>query len=207
MTQRRIGLTGGIATGKSTVARYLEGVHHLPVMDADVYAREAVQPGSPILEAIGRHFGPAVLKDDGTLNRRALGDVVFQDAAARLWLEHQIHPYVRYSFQRDCDPAAPVVLLVVPLLFEAGFTDQVSEIWVVTCDESTQRQRLRLRDQLTDVAITARLASQWPLARKVALADVVLVNDGDLADLFCAVDRALGRPAVAAADGGLEGAV
>ncbi|MBF2098101.1 MAG: dephospho-CoA kinase [Gloeomargaritaceae cyanobacterium C42_A2020_066] len=207
MTQRRIGLTGGIATGKSTVARYLEVAHHLPVMDADIYAREAVQPGSPILEAIGKHFGPAVLNADGTLNRRALGEVVFHDAAARQWLEHQIHPYVRQGFQRDCDPSAPIAVLVVPLLFEAGFTDQVSEIWVVTCAEVIQRQRLQQRDQLSEAAVSARLASQWPLAQKVAQADVVLTNEGDLADLFRAVDCALGRPAVATTDGGFEGAV
>ncbi|HEY9845127.1 MAG TPA: dephospho-CoA kinase, partial [Candidatus Caenarcaniphilales bacterium] len=94
MTQRIIGLTGGIATGKTTVANYLASAYQFPILDADTYAREAVQPGSIVLQKIVERYGPAVLLPDGTLNRAHLGNIIFQDSGERVWLETQIHPYV-----------------------------------------------------------------------------------------------------------------
>ncbi|MBE9140971.1 dephospho-CoA kinase [Nodosilinea sp. LEGE 07088] len=195
MGQRIIGLTGGIATGKSTVADYLARVHHLPVLDADVYARQAVEPGSAGLAAIAARYGDVVLNDDGSLNRGQLGDIVFNQPAERAWLEQQIHPLVRRCFAEAMEHLAhaPVVVQVIPLLFEANLTDQVSETWVVTCPESLQRQRLMERNGLTIDQAQARMASQMPLAEKAARADVAIDNSGDLSALFRQVDEALGR--------------
>ncbi len=193
MGQRIIGLTGGIATGKSTVSRYLEETHQIPVLDADVYARQAVDVGSPVLGAIVDRYGAAMLNPDGSLNRGRLGEVVFNDAQEKGWLEQQIHPVVRQCFrQAMVDLAdAPIVAQAIPLLFEAGLTDQVTEIWVVSCTPEQQRQRLMERNGLTVEQAEARIASQRPLAEKIALADVVLDNSGNLETLFRRVDQAL----------------
>lgn len=191
--QRIIGLTGGIATGKSTVSRYLEDIHQIPVLDADVYARQAVDVGSPVLAAIVERYGEGMLNPDGSLNRGRLGEVVFHDPQEKGWLEQQIHPVVRQCF-RDAmaDLAdAPIVVQAIPLLFEAGLTDQVTEIWVVACTSDQQRQRLMDRNGLSLEQAEARIASQMPLAEKITLADVVLDNSGEVDALFRQVDEAL----------------
>lgn len=193
MGQRIIGLTGGIATGKSTVADYLQRQHQLPVLDADVYARQAVAPGSPALAAIVHRYGPALLHPDGTLNRGQLGEIVFHQPTEKAWLEQQIHPVVRQCFQTAMADlaSAPVVVQVIPLLFEANLADQVSEIWVVTCPLEHQRQRLIARNGLSLDQANARIDSQMPLTEKVSRADLVIDNAGDLPALFRQVDAAL----------------
>lgn len=193
MGQRIIGLTGGIATGKSTVSQYLRGVHHIPVLDADDYARQAVAVGSPVLGAIAERYGPTILHPDGSLNRSHLGEVVFNNPTERAWLERQIHPVVRHYFHRGMVALAgvPTVAQAIPLLFEANLTDQVTEIWVVVCSPAQQRQRLMDRNGLTVDQAEARMASQVPLATKIAQADVVLDNAQDLEYLFRQVDQAL----------------
>ncbi|HSM82342.1 MAG TPA: dephospho-CoA kinase [Nodosilinea sp.] len=197
MGQRTIGLTGGIATGKSTVADYLARQHHLPVLDADVYARQAVEPGSAVLGAIAHRYGSSILQADGTLNRGQLGEIVFNDPAEKRWLEQQIHPVVRQCFATAMAELgeAAIVVQVIPLLFEANLTDQVSEIWVVSCPLDQQRQRLMARNGLSCEQADARIGSQLPLAGKVARADVVIDNDADLPTLFRRVDQALQQPA------------
>lgn len=192
-SQRIIGLTGGIATGKSTVSQYLQDKYQIPVLDADDYARQAVEPGSPILDAITKRFGAVILRPDGSLDRSRLGEVVFSDAREKGWLEQQIHPYVRQRFAQAMANLkdAPAVVQSIPLLFEADLTRQVTEIWVVTCRLSQQRQRLMQRNQLTFEQAEARIRSQMPLAQKAARADVVLENSGDLQQLFRQVDQAL----------------
>ena len=196
MGQRTIGLTGGIATGKSTVADYLARQHHLPVLDADVYARQAVEPGSAVLGAIAHRYGSSILQADGTLNRGQLGEIVFNDPAEKRWLEQQIHPVVRQCFATAMAELgeAAIVVQVIPLLFEANLTDQVSEIWVVSCPLDQQRQRLMARNGLSPEQADARIGSQLPLAGKVARADVVIDNDADLPTLFRRVDQALQQP-------------
>jgi dephospho-CoA kinase len=134
-----------------------------------------------------------MLNPDGSLNRGRLGEVVFNDAQEKVWLEQQIHPVVRQCFQAAMADLAkvPIVVQAIPLLFEAGLTDQVTEIWVVACTPDQQRQRLMDRNGLSLEQAEARIASQRPLAEKIALADVVLDNSGDLATLFHQVDQAL----------------
>ncbi|MDB9526726.1 dephospho-CoA kinase [Oscillatoria sp. CS-180] len=193
MGQRIIGLTGGIATGKSTVSRYLEARYGLPILDADAYARQAVAPGSKILTAIAERYSQSILNDDNTLNRSQLGQIIFNDAAEKLWVEQQIHPFVRQQFIEEMRKVAmlPVVVQSIPLLFEADLTDQVTEIWVVACSEEVQRARLIARDHLSLPAATARIANQWPLQQKIELADVVLDNTLTLENLYQQVNHAL----------------
>lgn len=190
--QRLIGLTGGIATGKTTVADYLEARYALPILDADRYAREAVRPGTVGLRRIIERYTLAVLHEDGSLNRQRLGNIIFHDPRERQWVEALIHPYVRQRLYVDSValPDAPAVVLAVPLLFEAGMTDLVTEVWVVTCAEALQIERLMNRDRLTQVQARARIASQMPIAEKVARADVVLDNNTTREMLEHQVDRA-----------------
>lgn len=193
MGQRIIGLTGGIATGKSTVSDYLARQHQIPVLDADIYARQAVEPGSVVLGAIATRYGNHVLNTDGTLNRSRLGDIVFNQPTEKTWLEQQIHPVVRQCFKAAMAKLteAPIVVQVIPLLFEANLTDQVSEIWVVTCPMAHQRQRLMERNGLPPEQADTRIQSQMPLPAKVARADVVIDNATDRATLFRQVEEAL----------------
>ena len=193
MAQRRIGLTGGIATGKSSAARLLEQHHGLPVLDADLYARQALEPGQPATEAVLERFGPGVVSSSGVVDRRALGAIVFNNQDERRWLEQLVHPIVRQRFdqelvQLDTNPA---VVLMIPLLFESGLEALCSETWLVDCDESQQLQRLMARDQLNEAEAQARMNAQWPLARKRPLADVLISNRGDAAALNAQLEDAL----------------
>lgn len=190
--KRIIGLTGGISTGKTTVSNYLAEVYQLPVLDADIYAREAVQLGSPVLSKIFERYGSDVQLPDGTLNRKRLGEVVFSSLGERQWLEQQIHPYVRDRFQSELNTlAASTVVLVVPLLFEAGMTDLVTEIWVVSCSPEQQLRRLMERNQLSLEQAQARINSQMPIQEKVARADFVLDNSSTPKGVLKQVDLAL----------------
>jgi dephospho-CoA kinase len=188
---RLIGITGGIGTGKSTVTNYLQTKYHLPIWDADIYAREAVAIGSPILAAIRQRYGDDILRFDETLDRPKLGAIIFSNPSERQWLESQIHPYVRNCFDREISRLQPdaTAILAIPLLFEAKITDLVTEIWVVSCDFSTQLQRVMMRDGIDESAARERIASQMPLAAKIALADVHLDNSTDLETLQQQIDR------------------
>jgi len=183
--QRRIGLTGGIASGKSSVGRLLADRHGLPVLDADAFAREALEPGSTAAEAVHERYG--------TLDRRALGRIVFTDAAERHWLEQLVHPLVRARFEAELQrlAEAPVVVLMVPLLFEADLDGLCSEVWLVDCDEAQQLQRLMARDGAGETDARNRIAAQWPLARKRPLADRLIDNRGTPEQLAAGVGRAL----------------
>lgn len=191
-THRRIiGLTGGIATGKSTVAHYLATHHHLPILDADIYAREAVAMGSPVYDAIAQRYGSDLFLKDGSLNRKQLGDIIFNNAEERTWLEQQIHPYVRDRFAEAMQQPYQTIVCVIPLLFEAGLTHLVTEIWVVVCSPQQQLARLMQRNQLTREQALARINSQMSLAEKASRADVVLDNSSTPEALLQQVDAAL----------------
>ncbi|WP_446398706.1 dephospho-CoA kinase [Coleofasciculus sp. E1-EBD-02] len=194
MLKRIIGLTGGIGTGKTTVSNYLADTYQLPILDADIYARDAVQPGSPVLNRIITRYGSEVQLADRTLNRKRLGEIVFPNPGERQWLEQQIHPYVRDRIESQLSILeSPTVVLVIPLLFEANMTDLVTEIWVVCCSVEQQIQRIRERDRLSLEQAQSRLNSQLPLAEKVARADVVLDNSYTRESLLQQVDHALSR--------------
>lgn len=190
--KRLIGLTGGIGTGKTTVSNYLTDQYALPVLDADIYAREAVTMGSPILETIFQRYGNPVKLPDGSLNRAALGEIIFNNSQEKQWLESQIHPFVRDRFAQELQHIPDqTIILSIPLLFEAKLTALMTEIWVVSCDRSQQLSRLQQRNGLTSEQAAARINSQMPLAEKVALADLVLHNNAGLAELYAQVDAAI----------------
>ncbi|PSB18486.1 dephospho-CoA kinase [Phormidesmis priestleyi ULC007] len=195
---RIIGLTGGIGMGKTTVSDYLDKTYQLPILDADIYAREAVQPGSIVLEAIVNRYQSKILLLDGTLDRRQLGEIIFTQPSERIWLDEQIHPYVRQALSRDRDRliqhSHQTIVLVIPLLFEAQMTDLITEIWVVSCSPDQQIQRLMQRGALSLEQANARINSQMAIAEKRDRADVVLENTSTLEDLLEQVDRAIDHP-------------
>ncbi|MDJ0742861.1 MAG: dephospho-CoA kinase [Xenococcaceae cyanobacterium MO_167.B27] len=190
LKRRLIGLTGGIATGKTTVSNYLAKKYQIPVLDADIFAREAVTPDSDILTAIFSRYGDRVKLPSSSLNRSALGEIIFNDSSEKQWLESQIHPYVRDRFTSELGKiTAETVVLSIPLLFEANLTHLVTEIWVVFCDEATQLERLQKRNNLSLQQAQTRIKNQIPLTKKVALADVVIDNNSDLTSLYQQCDR------------------
>jgi dephospho-CoA kinase len=191
--QRRIGLTGGIGMGKTAISDYLI-TQQIPVLDADLYAREAVEPGSAVLPEIIARYGASILLPDDTLDRRRLAGIIFDSPPEKIWLEQQIHPFVRDRMETELNRLAdaPILLLVVPLLFEARMTDLVTEIWVVRTKKEQQKQRLKERDRLKPNEIRARIDGQMAIERKVQQADVVLDNSSTLEALYEQVDRALG---------------
>ncbi|HEX9079934.1 MAG TPA: dephospho-CoA kinase [Desulfuromonadaceae bacterium] len=178
---RVIGLTGGIATGKSTVARLLEE-RGAVVIDADSLSREAVRPGSDALEQITALFGPEILLADGSLDRKRLGRLVFADPARRRQLEAITHPAIRRLADERISRLAAggerVVFYMAPLLIEAGATDRVGEIWVVTVRPEIQLERLMARDAIGREEAGRIIASQMPLAEKERHGRVVIDNSG-----------------------------
>ena len=180
----RAALTGGIATGKSyCLARF--AALGVPVIDADLLAREAVAPGSPGLAAVVARFGQGILAADGALDRPALGAIVFADREARGALEAIIHPEVRRRI-RDwfaTRPAStPVAIADIPLLFETGQEHDFDRVIVAACDPREQLQRLMARDSLSEEDAHKRLAAQWPIEEKVKRAHYVIRTDGSYAD-------------------------
>jgi dephospho-CoA kinase len=179
-----VGLTGGLATGKSTVSDVLRRLGCV-VLDADVLAREVVEPGQPALAAIAAEFGPEVLRADGTLDRKRLGAIVFADAARRRRVEAITHPAIRDRFLArlvalEAQDFAGIVVWDAPVMIESGGYQVMDRLVVVVTDPATQRARALARDG--DAADADRkIASQMPLAEKAKLADYVIDNSGDRA--------------------------
>jgi len=184
----RVGLTGGIASGKSTVARrFMElGV---PVIDADVAARAVVAPGTPGLTQVIERFGPGVLAENGELNRRALRERIFRDPGLRRELEAILHPLIRADMERSAEAAVGAyIVMAIPLLVEGGPSDRVDRILVVDVDEDLQIQRVMARDGGSKDQARAILESQASRSARLAVADDVLTNTGTVTDLRQAVD-------------------
>lgn len=191
---KTIGLTGGIATGKSTVARILREALDVPVIDADQVAREIVAPGQPALAEIVTRFGQGVLLADGQLNRRALGAVVMADPEARKALDAITHPRIREAIQRQlgqlAEGGAPAAAVEAALLVETGAYRLYDALLVVSCSPQTQLQRLMSRERMSEEEARLWVQSQLPLAEKERLGTVVIHNDGDDAGLRAAVRAA-----------------
>lgn len=183
-----IGLTGGIGSGKSTVAE-LFAAKGIPVLDADLIARELVEPNQPAFDAIVRHFGARILRD-GALDRAELRKVIFAHPEEKRWLEALLHPLVYSEIgRRIATLSAPYCIVVVPLLLETGQRQLVDRLLVVDCPEDIQRRRVKLRDGLTDAQIGQIMASQLGRAERLAAADDLLENIGDEATLAERVER------------------
>lgn len=190
-----IGLTGGIACGKSTAAAILRelGAAHI---DADAITHELQQPGGALYEGFVRHFGPRVLQADGSLDRPAIGQLVFADTAdpaERRWLDAFTHPVilraVKDRLERARASRPPAVLLDVPLLFEAGWDRLADETWLIALPHEIQVQRLMARNGYSREEAEARIAAQMPLAEKRRRATVVIDNSGTEEDLRAALCR------------------
>jgi dephospho-CoA kinase len=190
MNQRIIGITGGIATGKTTVSDYLHDTYGLPILDADIYARQALTGDR--LAKLSDRYGRLILDDQGNLDRRKLGAIVFESVSERKWLEALIHPYVQECLINAANRLAPsTVVMVIPLLFEAKMEGLVTETWAIACDPQQQLQRLMNRNHLLESEAKQRISSQMSQSEKIELADVVIVNSDNTEDLFFQVDNAL----------------
>jgi len=190
MKQRIIGITGGIATGKTTVSDYLHHNYGLPILDADLYAREALT-GDRLLKVKDR-YGKIILDEQGNLDRRKLGAIVFESASDRQWLEALIHPYVQECLIAETNRQSPsTVVMVIPLLFEAKMQNLVTEIWAIVCDPQQQLQRLIERNHLSKSEALQRISSQMSQSEKAELADVVIINSDNTEQLFLQVDHAM----------------
>lgn len=180
---RIIGLTGGIGSGKSTVAEMLVQLG-ARLIDADKLAREVVRPGEAAWQEIIDWLGPDILLSDSSINRKRLGGIIFADPEARAKLDRITHPYISSAMRQALAEAASVgaklVVVDIPLLFEKGWGKLADEIWVVYVDEATQLDRLMARDSLSRSEAAARIGAQMSLTDKARLADVVIDNSKDI---------------------------
>ncbi|PWA05460.1 dephospho-CoA kinase [Pueribacillus theae] len=178
-----IGLTGGIASGKSTVAGMFEELG-IPVVDADMIARKVVEPGEEAYRQIIAHFGKSVLFPDGTLNRKKLGSIVFKNEKERLALNNIIHPAVREKMDEEKNDylakGHQTVVLDIPLLFEGRDKKSFDKILLVAVSEDVQFKRLVERDQMGEEDAANRIQSQMPIKDKIPLSDAVIYNDGTI---------------------------
>ena len=176
----RVGLTGGIASGKSTAAKFF-GALGVPILDSDQIARDVVEPGQPPLERLVERFGPKILTVDGHLDRPALREIVFSDPKARADLEALTHPAIGAAMEaRSAAAGGPYQILVIPLLVEKNLAAHVNRVLVVDCDEELQIRRLRDRDGSTPQQVQAILKAQAPRAARLKAADDVIHNDSGL---------------------------
>jgi dephospho-CoA kinase len=188
-----VGLTGGIGSGKSAAASCFEQLG-IPVIDADMTAREVVRPGSTALQQIAAHFGAQALLPTGELDRTALRQRVFSEPGERLWLEELLHPLIRERLlagmaQAAARPGVPYVILSSPLLLETGQDALVDRVLLIDVDAALQRERVLRRDGSPAATVDAMMAAQWTRERRRAGADDVILNEGSLADLQTAVRK------------------
>ncbi len=188
-----IGLTGGIATGKSTVSALLIRKGAL-LVDADVIAREVMLPGHPVLAAVAEHFGQAVLLADGTLDRKKLGDIVFREPAQRQALNEITHPAIRLEIRRQMESLERehperLVVVDIPLLFESGLESMFERVMLVYAPASIQKERLMNRNQLTAEEAEARINSQMDIEEKKRKADVIIDNSGSAEETQRQIDE------------------
>ncbi len=180
-----IGLTGSIASGKSTVAKMIQS-YNLPIVDADQVARQVVEPGSPTLLKIAEVFGQDVISEDGTMDRAKVGNLIFHDESKRQQLNAIIHPAIREEMIRQRDQFTSYgeknVFMDIPLLFESKLEHFVEKIIVVSVTEDVQLERLMERNGFTKEEANARIATQIPVKEKEQLADAVIHNNGALED-------------------------
>ncbi|MDF8366000.1 dephospho-CoA kinase [Weissella paramesenteroides] len=190
----KLGLTGGIATGKTTISNYLK-TKGIPVLDADEYARKVVEPGTPGLTDIVNTFGKQVLQSDGSLNRKLLGQIIFNDMTARQKLNDITHPRIQQMMTDELQKLAkgktPLVILDIPLLLENHNIAGADSIMVVTVPESIQLNRLMQRNNLTKEEAQRRIDAQMPLSEKEKLADFIVDNSGTIANTLTQVDKVI----------------
>ena len=190
---RIIGLTGGIASGKSTVTTYLKEKGY-PVIDADQVVHDLQVPGGTLYRVLVEHFGREILDASGELDRAVLGQRIFSDPSERDWSNRVQGQLIRDALAdaRDRQAAqSPLFFMDIPLLIEQGYEDWFEAVWLVAVSKETQLKRLMERNHLSEVEAKERMASQMPLDEKRAHADLVLDNNGDLTTLYAQLNAAL----------------
>jgi len=183
-----VGVTGGIGSGKTAATDRFQALG-ITVVDADLASRVVVEPGRPALKAIEEHFGKEVIADDGTLNRRALRDIVFANPEERKWLERLTHPLIAQEIVNQIQASqSPYTILASPLLLESGQSRMAQRVLVIDVPEDVQIARTATRDNTDAKSVKAIIAAQMKRADRLAKADDVIVNDRSLEDLHQAVD-------------------
>lgn len=188
--RRVIGLTGGIASGKSTVSAYLskKGVK---VIDADKISKNLSKVGKPGYQMIVQEFGTAFLKEDKTLDRRELGKYVFSSPKELARLEALLHPLIIWQIRQKLKKNQNTVVIDAPLLYKAGLEELCTEVWVVRAEDNARKDRIMKRDGVTEQEALDRMGSQLPQSELEARGDVVLINNGDPEDLYRQIEEVL----------------
>ena len=179
--QRRIGLTGGIASGKSTIANYIKKYRDIPILDADQYSRELIKPKSNCYKKVLAYFGPQIVDEYSSgneINRALLKKIIFENSIHRKWIQNLLHPLIKEKMIEKCNlyKNHAIILLVIPLLFEAKFENICTEIWLVKCSELEQIQRLVERDKISEKEARSINKLQFTFEEKRELSDVILDN-------------------------------
>tara|TARA_B100000700_G_C14618727_1_gene657107 strand:- start:43 stop:687 length:645 start_codon:yes stop_codon:yes gene_type:complete len=183
--QRRIGITGGIASGKTLIGNFLFQNKKWPILDADIYAHEALKPESKISKKVLLRYGDEIIekstKNHPIINRKALAKIIFQNIDEQNWLEKTIHPFVNKRIEEDLDKYKEnaVIILIIPLLFEKNYTNICSEILLIDCSRIKQIERLKARDKLSLEDANQRIEAQWENTFKKEFADFIINNSKD----------------------------
>jgi dephospho-CoA kinase len=184
-----IGLTGGIGSGKSTVAK-LFSERGVTVIDTDQLARDVTQPGQPALQAIADKFGSTILQADGSLNRTALRKIIFADESKRIWLEKLLHPLILTEMKKQAESAkSPYCIVVIPLLLETEPNPIISRILVIDTTEKEQIKRTQIRDNSTENEVKSIIGTQANRVQRLSAAHDVIENNGSVAELLPQINR------------------
>ena len=179
--QRRIGLTGGIASGKSTIANYIKKYRDIPILDADQYSKELIKPKGNCYKKVVAYFGPQIVDENSSvneINRALLKKIIFENSIHRKWIQNLLHPLIKEKMIEKCNQFEKhkILLLVIPLLFEAKFTDLCTEIWLVKCPREIQKKRLMSRNKISNNEAEKIINLQLNFEDKSKFSDVILDN-------------------------------
>ena len=179
--QRRIGLTGGIASGKSTIAKYIKKYIDIPILDADQYSKDLIKPKSNCYEKVVAYFGPQIVDQHSSgneINKALLKKIIFENSIHRKWIQNLLHPLIKEKMIEKCNQfdKNKIILLVIPLLFEAKFTDICTEIWLVKCPKQVQKKRLMKRNIISENEAEKIINLQLDFEDKSKFSDVILDN-------------------------------
>ena len=183
--QRRIGLTGGIASGKSTITNYIRKIKSIPILDADNFSRELTKPNTYGYKKILDYFGNQIIdnenKSEKAINRKLLRNIIFKHSASKEWIEKLLHPLIKEKMIKECSQYRnnQTIVLVIPLLFEAKFEDICTEIWLIQCPKELQKKRLITRDKISEKEASETINLQLSFEEKSKLSDIILDNSDD----------------------------
>jgi len=183
--QRRIGLTGGIASGKTTITNYIKKYKNIPILDADIISRELIKPKTYGYKKILDYFGNKIIDNknnsERVINRKLLRNIIFKHSESKEWIEKLLHPLIKEKMIEECSQYKnnQTILLVIPLLFEAKFEDICTEIWLVKCTKEIQKKRLITRDKISEKEAYESINLQLSFEEKRKSADIILDNSDD----------------------------